>query len=161
MEEKIAELEKTTIELHKNREMLIEASRYSTLGQMTAQRHTILKSDHCHRRHCASAVPQKPSGRIPEIFRHDGERDGKGGKILSDLSLFVESTKPSYELVSLAEKPKIQFSSTNKASLRETLQLSISFLTISLTRTRSKTDATGAGCTLFLTPLRLCQPGAP
>ena len=107
MEEKIAELEKTTIELHKNREMLIEASRYSTLGQMTAQLTHNLKNPITAIGGTARLLSRKNhQEESQKFFDMMVKETEKVEKILSDLSLFVESTKPSYELVSLAEIAK-------------------------------------------------------
>jgi signal transduction histidine kinase/DNA-binding response OmpR family regulator len=104
MQSKVAELEKVTKELHKNKDMLVTAGRYSALGHMAAQLTHSIKNPITAIGGSARLLRRKIADTDLKKFLDMmvGEVE-KVEKTLENLARFAETIQPVYQAVSLAE----------------------------------------------------------
>lgn len=104
MQSKVAELEKVTKELHKNKDMLVTAGRYSALGHMAAQLTHSIKNPLTAIGGTARLLSRKIADtslrKFLDMMIVEAE---KVEKTLADLARFAETIQPVYETVSLVD----------------------------------------------------------
>lgn len=102
MQAKVAELEQVTKELHKNKDMLVTAGRYSALGHMAAQLTHSIKNPITAIGGTARLLRRKNTDpdlcRFLDMMASEAE---KVEKALAGLARFVETIQPVYERASL------------------------------------------------------------
>lgn len=104
---KVAELEKVTKELHKNKDMLVTAGRYSALGHMAAQLTHSIKNPITAIGGTARLLSRKITNAGLQKFLHMMVAEvEKVEKTLANLARFAETIQPVYESVSLADLAK-------------------------------------------------------
>ncbi|NLZ17300.1 MAG: response regulator [Desulfobulbaceae bacterium] len=104
MQSKVVELEKMTKELHKNKDMLVTAGRYSALGHMAAQLTHSIKNPLTAIGGTARLLGRKITDSSLQKFLDMMITEvEKVEKTLADLARFAETIQPVYETVSLAE----------------------------------------------------------
>ena len=104
VQRQVRELEQITRELHKNKEMLVTAGRYSAVGHMTAQLAHNLRNPMTAIGGTARMLARKltdPDTR--KFLRMMVSEVEKVEKILANLAHYSESIQPVYETVSLSE----------------------------------------------------------
>ena len=104
VQQKVRELEQITRELHKNKEMLVTAGRYSAVGHMTAQLAHNLRNPMTAiggtARMLARKLTEPDTQRFLRMMVSEVE---KVEKILANLDHYSETIQPVYETVSLSE----------------------------------------------------------
>ena len=101
VQSKVAELEKITKELHKNKDMLVTAGRYSALGHMAAQLTHSIKNPITAIGGTARLLSRKITNSSLQKFLHMMVTEvEKVEKTLADLARFAETIQPVYERVS-------------------------------------------------------------
>ena len=102
VQNKVAELEKVTKELHKNKDMLVTAGRYSALGHMAAQLTHSIKNPITAIGGTARLLSRKITNSNLQKFLHMLVAEvEKVEKTLANLARFAETIQPVYESVSL------------------------------------------------------------
>lgn len=128
MQRKMNELEAVAAELQKNKDLLIDAERYSALGHMAAQlAHSIrnpITAIGGTARLLARKIENKEWLRFLSMMAGEAE---KIEKILEDLFVFVEQTKPEMERVSLlpliGQSLLLYYKTLNERGIRQNLVL--------------------------------------
>ena len=128
MQHKVQELEEVTAELQKNKDLLIEAERYSALGHMAAQlAHSIrnpITAIGGTARLLARKIDNKEWLQFLGMMASEAE---KIEKTLEDLFTFVEQEKPVRERISLGPLIRksllLHFKALNEQGIRQTILL--------------------------------------
>jgi len=126
MQHKIKELEEVTSELQKNKDLLVETERYTTLGHLTAQLAHSIRNPITAIGGIARLLARKIDN--PELLRFLSMMTGEAEKIekeLEDLFDFVKQDKPAPErthLVPLIRKALLlHFNAFNDRGIRKTV----------------------------------------
>ncbi len=128
MEHKIRELEEMASELEKNKDLLVEAERYSAVGHMAAQLAHNIRNPITSIGGTARLLARKTDD--PEWLKFLNMMTSEAAKIentLEDLFTFVEQVKPAREKVSLYglihKSLMLQYSALQKQGIEHTLIL--------------------------------------